>query len=156
MDGFTLIEVLVAILVLAIGLLGLAGLQVSALRNNQSAYLRSEATRLAYDLSDRMRANYVGVNNGNYNHPTPSSDDCLANTCTPDKMASYDFAGWTSELSAQLPGGKGAVCLDSTPDDGTSGAPACDGNGITYAIKIWWDDSREGASNQRFVTSFQP
>src|SRR5664280_455779 len=56
-SGFTLLEVLIAMLVLAVGLLGLAGLQATSLRNNQSAYNRSQATQLAYDLADRMRNN---------------------------------------------------------------------------------------------------
>ena len=60
--GFTLIEVLIAMLVLAVGLLGLAGLQATSLRNNQSAYNRSQATQLAYDLADRMRANFTEAN----------------------------------------------------------------------------------------------
>ena len=59
--GFTLIEVLIAMLVLAVSLLGLAGLQATSLRNNQSAYNRSQATQLAYDLADRMRANAAGI-----------------------------------------------------------------------------------------------
>ena len=59
--GFTLIEVLIAMLVLAVGLLGLAALQASSLRNAQSAYNRSLATELAYDLADRMRANIPGI-----------------------------------------------------------------------------------------------
>ncbi|MCX7101946.1 MAG: type IV pilus modification protein PilV, partial [Methylobacter sp.] len=59
--GFTLIEVLIAMLVLAVGLLGLAGLQATSLKSNQSAYNRSQATQLAYDLADRMRANVAGA-----------------------------------------------------------------------------------------------
>src|SRR5574343_439121 len=55
--GFTLIEVLIAMLVLAIGLLGLATLQTYSLRSNLSAYTRGQATQLLYDMSDRMRAN---------------------------------------------------------------------------------------------------
>jgi type IV pilus assembly protein PilV len=54
--GFTLVEVLVAALVLAVGLLGLAGLQLASMKSNHSAYLRSQATVAAYDLLDRMRA----------------------------------------------------------------------------------------------------
>ena len=56
-SGFTLIEVLISMLILAVGLLGLAGLQATGLRNNLSAYNRSQATQLAYDMADRMRAN---------------------------------------------------------------------------------------------------
>lgn len=60
-DGFTLIEVLVAIVVLATGLLGLAGLQVWGVRNTNNAYLRSQATLLANDMAERMRANAIGA-----------------------------------------------------------------------------------------------
>ena len=56
-SGFTLIEVLIAMLVLAVGLLGLAGMQATGIRNNLSAYNRSLATQLAYDMADRMRSN---------------------------------------------------------------------------------------------------
>jgi len=62
--GFTLIEVLVSMIVLAIGLLGLAGLQMSSLRNNLSAYHRSQATQLAYDMADRMRTNIADAKLG--------------------------------------------------------------------------------------------
>jgi len=55
--GFTLIEALIAVVILAIGLLGIAGLQATNLKNNQSAYNRSQATLLAYDMADRIRAN---------------------------------------------------------------------------------------------------
>ena len=64
--GFTLLEVLVAVLVLAIGLLGLAGLQATSLRVNQSASMRSQATNLAYDMADRIRANRGAALAGSY------------------------------------------------------------------------------------------
>ena len=66
-NGFTMVELLVAVLVLSIGLLGLAGLQAAGLRNNQSAYLRSQATILAYDVADRMRATRAAAAAGAYN-----------------------------------------------------------------------------------------
>jgi type IV pilus assembly protein PilV len=164
--GFTLIEVLIAMVVLAVGLLGLAGLQVTSLRNNQSAYNRSQATQLAYDLADRMRANVAGV--ATYTTGTASAiANCKNITgCSPVEMATNDLYEWnctvvggcennTPPIAATLPGGQGIVCLDSTPIDGTSAAVAnCDGTGNTYAIKIWWDDDRSGVASQRFVTSF--
>ncbi len=55
--GMTLIEILVTVLVLAVGLLGMASLTVGSLKNNQGAFLRTQATILAYDMADRMRAN---------------------------------------------------------------------------------------------------
>jgi type IV pilus modification protein PilV len=57
MQGFSLFEVLIALVVLSVGLLGLASLQTNTLKFNQGAYLRTQATNLAYDMADRMRAN---------------------------------------------------------------------------------------------------
>jgi type IV pilus modification protein PilV len=74
--GFTLLEVLVAVLVLAIGLLGLARLQMTVMKSNQSAYLRSQASLLAYDISERMRANRTAALGG-------SCDNCGHEVGTP-------------------------------------------------------------------------
>jgi type IV pilus assembly protein PilV len=170
--GFTLVEVLVAVLVLAIGLLGLAGLQVTGLRNNQSAYHRSLATQLAYDISDRMRANAAGKDF--YDNGAASEADCVAQSCTPQQIAENDLYEWSELVSGQLPQGEGVVCVDSTPrdatdpdDQGCDGAgkdsPACDGVGSVYAVKIWWNDDRgddkdgnAGQVDRCFTTSFQP
>lgn len=151
--GFTLIEVLVAMVVLALGLLGLAAVQTTSLRNNQSAYFRSQATQLAYDITDRMRTNKLG----NYNNQAETTNNCEANACTPAQMAGYDLQRWNAELALQLPAGEGVVCIDDSPTDGTSKtAHQCIGSGNTYAVKIWWDDDRDGAANQKFTMSFQP
>jgi type IV pilus assembly protein PilV len=158
--GFTLIEVLISVVVLAIGLLGMAALQMNGLRNNQSAYFRAQATQLAYDMADRMRTNIVeardAASGGTYNNGASTTNNCATGACTTAQMTGYDFSQWNTELTAQLPSGTGRVCIDGTPNDGTSALPACDGLGTVYAIKVWWDDDRSGAANQRFVMSFQP
>lgn len=156
--GFTLVEVLIAVLVMGIGLLGLAGLQTTGLRGTLGAAQRSEATRLAYEIADRMRANPAGVAAGAYDNQAGTGDDCLHGACSPTQLAGYDLAQWLATLGARLPAGAGWVCLDSTPDDGAATAPDCDGDGSAYAIKIWWDESRTGdpARFQRFATSVQP
>jgi type IV pilus assembly protein PilV len=157
--GFTLIEVLIAMVVLAIGLLGLAALQTTSLRNNQSAYFRSQATQLAYDIADRVRINTNSsdpTTYDNYNNKTGTADDCVTNTCTPAEMAGYDLSQWNAQLALQLPSGVGFICIDSTPDDGASTAGNCDSTGSAYAVKIFWDDGREGQANQMFTMSFQP
>jgi type IV pilus assembly protein PilV len=156
--GFTMIELLVSVLVLAIGLLGLAGLQAAGLKSNYSAHLRSQATLLAYDLADRMRANPVALADGKYNNPTASKNTaCLASPgCKSDVMAGHDFYEWTTSVGRLLPGGKGTVCIDSTPTDGDDPtAPACDGSGENYAVKIWWNDERSGEPTL-FQVSFKP
>lgn len=146
--GFTLIEVLVSGLILAIGLVGVAGLQAFALKNNQSSFMRSQATALAYDLADRMRSNVAGANAGSYVPSTAALVTGCSTTsgCTPGELAQHDLAEWNNAVATYLPMGQGFVCVDSTPGDGTDAAdPQCDGAGTQFSIKIWWDDDRNGA-----------
>ena len=157
--GFTLIEVLVAMVVLAVGLLGVSGLQVTGLRSNHSALMRSQATLFASDMADRIRANNVGFTAGDYNLPTAAATaECGTTTgCTPNEMADNDMSLWSADIGITLPSGEGIVCIDSTPDDGVSSATAaCDGIGSNYAIKIWWQDNRGSSTPvlQRFVVTY--
>lgn len=171
-SGFTLMEVLIAVLVLSVGLLGLAGLQARSLRENHSAMLRSQATILAYGMADRMRANYesatVHFSDGYYNNPTPANNTACytsgSTSCTSQVLAAYDVYQWQAELAKYLPNGQGVICIDSTPDDGTSASnPKCDGSATggvdLYAIKVWWTDSRNpNVTNgtKMFVMSIRP
>ena len=75
-NGFTLIEVLVSMVIMAVGLLGLAGLQTLSLRDNQDDYLSSQATALAYEMSDRIRANAAF-----WQGPVPTPSCPAANLC---------------------------------------------------------------------------
>ena len=166
--GFTLLEVMVAMVVLSVGLLSLAGLQVIGLRTGHSSYLRTQATIQSYDIIDRMRANEFGVTNGDYNQPTQvgsagtEDTNCEAvNGCSTASMAAHDLFRWNQAIVDVLPGGVGVICIDSTPEDGDSANPACDNVGggssatATYAIKIWWTDDQAG-TQQLFATSFRP
>jgi type IV pilus assembly protein PilV len=166
--GFTMLEVLIAIVVIAFGLLGVAGLQVVALKNNQSASYRLTATTLANDMIDRVKTNAIGLIAGDYNTPdvnayTTQVAACLSSAgCTPQQLAQNDRFEWAQLVAAALPGGRGIVCLDSTPDDGLNvAAPQCDGAGTTlYAVKIWWNDERNQAADPtrplRFSWTFNP
>lgn len=111
LHGFAMLEVLIAIVVVSFGLLGLAGLQVIGLKNNQTAYIRSIATQQAYDMADRMRANYAGVAAGNYNNLSSSGSNpgCISSNCSPSQVAAYDFYIWNTSNGALLPGGGGRV-----------------------------------------------
>ena len=153
--GFTLIEVLIAMLVLAVGLLGLAGLQATSLSNSQSAYNRSQATQLAYELADNMRANIPGV--ATYTSMLPSAAtvqaNCLTPTgCTPAQMAQNDLYQWNcavaggcQTIAAALPGGVGTITV------------AVVGGVNVYTIKIIWTDKNNNGVPvpTTFQTSFR-
>jgi type IV pilus assembly protein PilV len=110
--GFTLLEVLIALVVLSIGLLGIASLQYASLRANHHAYLRSQATFLAYDIIDRMRANTAGALAGAYDLPLGDDDPSPAQA-TPESVAAQDLEEWRQLLAATLPAGEGSVTVDS-------------------------------------------
>jgi type IV pilus assembly protein PilV len=141
--GFTLLEVLIAVFVLATGLLGLAGLQAATLSNNQSAYNRSQATRLAYDMAERIRSNFVvakNLQNSTYitinpDAATDQKDDCAAvsTTCTASDMAQNDLFLWYQDLTNTLPSGTGSIAVNAATR--------------VFTITINWDDNRDGLVN---------
>ena len=112
--GFSLIEVMVALFVLSIGLLGLAGLQTLGLKFNVQSYQRTQATLNAYDIMDRIRANPVGMTASAYDNidlsPNPSAVDCMAAGCDAAQMADYDIGQWKASLTSLLSQGQGGIC----------------------------------------------
>src|SRR5690554_3541820 len=136
--GFSLIEVLITVLVLAIGLLGLASLQANSLVGNQQSYMRSQATSLAYDMTDRLRANKRAALDGAYNTPF---DDAVA--CAVPRgggtVAEDDLESWQIALACALTEGCGAVDVDG-------------GSGIA-TIRVRWTNGRsDGTETETFVT----
>lgn len=110
--GVTLIEVLVAVLLFSLGLIGIAGLLVVSSKANHAAYLRTQATFLAESLVDRMRANPVGVWNDEYDdsYPVTGSDPgCVTAACTPTDISSHDKAVWSTLLDSSLPNASASV-----------------------------------------------
>ena len=152
--GFALLEALVAVVIASVGFIGAARLQTVGLKMNASAGLRQKAVLLTYQMTDRMRANQLGVTAGNYNNVAVGNKACLASGCTSAELAVADMTEWSEDIAGQLPGGSGVVCVDSTPNDGTAIVPACDGvSGAPLAVKIWWTDS---LGTSRFATMTRP
>lgn len=131
-SGMTLIEALVALLVLSIGLLGVAALQMSSLRNTHAAHMRSQATALASDITDRMRANRTVALTGAYNIAIG------ATLTAPATLAEVDLFTWKNSLAATFPAGDGSVAVD----------PATSIASITIQL----DDSRGAEAPVLFVT----
>lgn len=122
--GVSLIEVMIAVLIMGVGLLGIAAMQATALRNNESALERTQATIQTYSILDAMRANRDNALGGAYN---------LARTCTTPAgnttLAENDLRRWIGSLKDTLGN-----------NDGSCGTVAC--NGAECVITVEWDDSR--------------
>ncbi len=117
--GFSLIEVLVALAVLSIGLLGIAALQIVGLKYNQQSYQRTQATFQVYDMIDRIRANQTG--RANYNavsagqgKGTSVSPDCSSAACSAAQLATYDIMKWNTANDGLLASGAGSITLNAS------------------------------------------
>jgi type IV pilus assembly protein PilV len=136
-SGFTIVEVLVSLLILSVGLLGSAKLVLYTAHSNDSAYLRSQATQLAYEILDNMRANPTAAAAAPSNYQTTLSaaassytgQNCLNAACpVAANLATYDLYTWKTRLAGALPGGQGSVTVSPT-------AP------VMATIVVKWDDS---------------
>jgi type IV pilus assembly protein PilV len=141
--GFTLVEVLVALLVMSIGLLGIGKLVLVSARANDSAYLRSQATALAYEALDDMRANRLSAVGGAYTTAPNWASTAASNpgtTCTAacgnSTIAQLDLYNWQQHLQNALgPSGDGQISMATTTDPVTL-APY---TAVTVTVK--WDDT---------------
>lgn len=169
--GISLIEVLVAVMIFSIGLVGLAGLLIMATRSNQAAYLRTQVVYLAHNMADRMSANPTAVWDGSYNstsYPTATSapTTCtVAAPCTPDALATYDQQMWSSQLASFLPGATASINCSAT---NAGFAPSAAQYGMrppyggTCTMTIQWqergagDQTHSATAPQTFAWEFQP
>ncbi|MBF0214193.1 MAG: type IV pilus modification protein PilV [Magnetococcales bacterium] len=134
-DGFTLLEVLITLIIVAVSLLGLAKLQLNAMRFTHSAHWRGQALLLGYDILERMRANRVLAIQGAYGIdfdtlPTVAPD-CLTASCTPHQIVQHDLARWKQDLTTLLPDGDGEITRINSG-----------GLEHLFHISIRWDDDR--------------
>lgn len=130
--GFSLIEVLVAMLLLAIGVLGAASMQLQALKYNQTAGARTQASFLAYSILDCMRANRVAAVGGDYNIGLEQS---LGAPEGVEPLAKQDLRTWVAAVKQQLPEGEGSVAHTKT------------GNAEMVTIVLRWSESRVGGGS---------
>jgi len=133
--GTSLLEILITVVILAVGLLGLATMQALAMQENHSAYARSQASLMAYDIMDRMRNNRTLALSGtdyhmSYGASTPFTNNCALTTCTVAETAAYDLAMWATNIAATLSQGEGEIVFDAS-------------NQI-YTVGIRWRDLRRG------------
>ena len=133
--GDTMIEVLVTVLILAVGVLGVAAMQVTTYQNLNVSHSASIAAIVAEDFSERMRANGTEALADTYNHsadPGAAYTDCNANVCSTSQLAGYDIGTWWEALGANLPSGRGQVARNA----GTN----------TFTLTVRWDEDRSGST----------
>lgn len=129
-NGFTMIELLIALLILAVGLFGMASLMMTSMKSNQSAAMRSQASWLAYDIVERMRLNSaVATSSDRYvitaAAVAPADPGCKANGCSPNNVAVLDLNEWKTQLGQ-------AALTGSVIREGTN----------RYTVSIFWETDR--------------
>jgi type IV pilus assembly protein PilV len=173
--GLSLVEVLVALVIFAFGLLGAAGLQVATLRSNQFAASSSVAVALAREYGEIMQtfpSAVIKTNSGTstfffdtntaIGSPNPTLCNGATADCTSAQLSEALKQDWRARVQAALPGGRAEVCRDSAPRDGSGDLEwgACDDIGDLVVVKIGWtarDDKGETLSKDAFgVTLDRP
>jgi type IV pilus assembly protein PilV len=171
-SGFTLVEVLVALFVVAVGIVGASATQAAAQRTRHQSALMSGAVRLAGALADRMRANPVQMAAADDLNPylqlrydaaadgapTPSSPLCYgAADCTPAQMAGFDLYEARQAIHSGFPGGRVVVCRDAAVWDAARGALAWDcaaAAGAPIVVKLGWrGNERDGGVGEAAAPS---
>lgn len=120
--GFSMIEVLVTIVIVAFGLLGFSGLLTRSVQDNRAAFMRTQATVLAYDVIERMRMNRTAAINGAFS-------TAIGSTPAGSAMADIEIREWKGMLAKALPAGDSAINVD--------------GHG-NVMVTIQWDDNGDG------------
>jgi len=138
-SGFSMVEVLVALVVLAIGLLGIAALYLNSLQAGRTAIYRTQAITLAADLADRIRMNRSAQ--AAYGSLFADAEAVIGSCsttggCADADLASTDLANWKAEIAEQLPNGQGQVAVT---------APVGIGEPATYVVIVRWAEVGEAA-----------
>ena len=138
-SGFTMVEVLVALVVLAIGLLGIAALYLNSLQSGRTAIYRTQAVNLASDLADRIRANRTARTA--YDTLFADAEVAVAGCdttggCIDTDLASTDLARWKGTLGQLLPNGQGQVVVT---------LPVAAGEPTNYVVTVQWAEVGEAA-----------
>jgi len=150
--GFSLLEVMIAMLVLATGASGLALLLLASVQGTLQAQERSMAALQTSELAQLIHANPAVL--GHFMFPVGNARNCSPGLiCSSDEWAASHLQQWQQDLQRSLAEVQGVVCQDSSPLDGDSSDLACDGSGVPLVKIAWQEQSRneQGQQTQRLV-----
>jgi type IV pilus assembly protein PilV len=156
--GFTLIEVMIALIVLVLGVLGAAAMTLNALKDNKQSGLRSQASALAYEVSDLMRMSGPTQELVFTGGAPTSSASCWTTGCSPASMAQNDYYEWNQKLAgtgAVLPNATAKICRDVANLTSTAaGYATCDGLATSpLVVKMKWDEKNNNARDASSPTA---
>jgi len=132
-SGFSMLEVLISLVIIAIAMLGAAGLQLNVLRLNKGSQSRTQAIFLVSDMAERMEANKVAAVAGNYSQALTNASgvaatDCSTSACDAPTLAAWDISQWGQTISTVLPQASWSITTQAVA------------NPITYTLYIQWID----------------
>jgi type IV pilus assembly protein PilV len=136
--AFSLVEAMVSLVVLSVGMIGIAALYGQGLGAGRNALYRTQAVNLAADMADRIRSNRLGLFNYNGAAANNNCDPGGGADCTPDLMAAHDLWVWSTQVANLLPNGAGTVVV-------ANGLPP------SYAIRIDWQETGFGVVSHQIV-----
>jgi type IV pilus assembly protein PilV len=163
--GFSLIEVMVSVFVLAVGILGMTGVQTASLKNSAKSVSRTQAAYLSYEILDRMRANPSQL----YTVAAadiPNFTNCLTQACTPAQLMAFDLAEWKCSFSTLQSNAKCAPLLGNANSTISANGVYLNGDGTVTctlvggekrcAVSVLWresDDVKKTQEQQSFTTT---
>ncbi|MDZ7684296.1 MAG: type IV pilus modification protein PilV [Gammaproteobacteria bacterium] len=149
--GFSLIEVLVAVLIMAVGILGIAGLQVVSMQMNRSALFRVEALQFGNDMLDRMRANPdADYDDIDFTDAPGFTTNCFNMNCGINDLADFDVAVWKCQInSTDADGNTYSACEDLGITTGglPEGAGAISFDSDVHSVSVRWQTNPDGETS---------
>jgi len=156
--GFSLLEVMIAVVIVSIGFLATARMQIEGLRASQSAYFISQANFMVREMSDRMRANPAGVALNAYKDISTSAltswPQCMNSqtVCTPDEVAAADLAAWSRHLYPPPISEDFIAILPSSDNIVAEGRVEFDATTNTYTIDVVWSERVNGVDAEQILS----
>ncbi len=145
--GFTLIETLAALVVLSVGLLGVAALHISGIGTGRTAYYRTHAIDLVADMAERIRGNPLALDayaGSSAEHDCAPAAGGGSVDCTPAQMAAHDLHLWERSLRMNLPNGEWRIQVDA------GALPP------SYRLEVFWDEIGQGRVTHRLDIRVSP
>lgn len=141
--GLSLLEVMITVVILSLGLLGLAGLQITGLQNTRNAYYSSIANQHIQSMAELIRSDVTNMRTGRYDNLGSCKEEGCTNTCDKDEKKCPSHQAWLSQVATALPGGAGRVRETSNGSN-------------AFYIAVLWSDPQLTSTSWQADTAANP